>query len=126
MVQRFNRRHSGGVKCEDGKISNGRVDFYVDDLYLVCWLPLVVVVLLHPSVNTFPLTLQGSNNVFVPTRAGRLFVGLWAPDNTNWANWPDYWGGGYPGDGEYYLTHAYISEIRVSAIGLSHYTTGAF
>lgn len=28
--------HTGGIDCH-GKIHPGRVDFYVDDMYMVCW-----------------------------------------------------------------------------------------
>lgn len=62
----------------------------------------------------------GSNNVFVPTRGSRLFIGSWAPagaqegatQDPSWANWPDDWGG-RPGDGKFYTSHTYISEVKV-------------
>lgn len=82
--------HSGGVKRPDGSVTPGHVDFYVDDIFM------------------------GSNNVFVPTRASRLTFGMWAnSENIAWNNWPDDWSG-VPGDGFFYLTHAYVSEVKIS------------
>jgi hypothetical protein len=86
---------------------------------------------------------QGTNNVFVPTRASRLVFGQWAnSENVGWNNWyadsrpcwsalpggrrdcvvdtragcrPDDWAG-VPGDGFFYLAHAYISEVKVRVL----------
>ena len=84
--------HTGGGDCQ------ARVDFYVDGIFL------------------------GSNNVYVPTRASRLLISNWpsqAEDDggkqmPNWSNWPDNWGGGRPGDGVFYTSHTYISEIKIT------------
>ena len=86
--------HTGGGK------EDSRVDFYVDDVHI------------------------GTNNVFVPTRGSRFVLSHWAPEQTaasdptdtvnpKWANFPDDWGG-KPGDGLYYLSHTYVSEVRIS------------
>lgn len=57
---------------------------------------------------------QGTNNVFVPTRASRLTISNWgATSHYSWNNWPDNWGGGRPNDGQNYLQHTYVSEIKV-------------
>lgn len=86
--------HTGGGTCKDGTKAEARVDFYVDDVYM------------------------GTNNVFVPTRASKLVIGSWYSAGTNgeatWNNWPDNWGGGTPGDQQFYLAHTYISEIRAT------------
>eukprot|EP00949_MAST-11_sp_MAST-11-sp1_P000122 g122.t1 len=88
--------HTGGPGVQGG----ARVDFYVDDVLI------------------------GTNNVFVPTRGSRFVISHWAPEQTaasdpgdsvnpKWANFPDNWGG-EPGDGLFYLSHTYISEIKIT------------
>ena len=87
--------HTGGPDCE------ARVDFYVDDVLLA------------------------TNNAMVPTRGSRLVIGAWAPNkasptgwndefNAEWTNFPDHWGDGEPGDGLSYLSHVYVSEVKIT------------
>ena len=87
--------HTGGADCE------ARVDFYVDDVLLA------------------------TNNVMVPTRGSRFVFGSWGPEkgsvtsstdkfNNEWVNFPDFWGNGVPGDGKSYLSHVYVSEVKIT------------
>ena len=87
--------HTGGTDCE------ARVDFYVDDILLA------------------------TNNVMVPTRGSRFVFGSWGPEkgaatsasgkfNNEWTNFPDFWGNGQPGDGKSYLSHVYVSEVKIT------------
>ena len=87
--------HTGGPDCE------ARVDFYVDDILL------------------------SSNNVMVPTRGSRFVFGSWGPEkgaatstagkfNNEWTNFPDFWGNGRPGDQKSYLSHVYVSEVKIT------------
>ena len=87
--------HTGGPNCE------ARVDFYVDDVLLT------------------------TNNVMVPTRGSRFVFGSWGPEkgaatsasgkfNNEWTNFPDFWGNGKPGDGKSYLSHVYVSEVKIT------------
>jgi hypothetical protein len=87
--------HTGGPDCE------ARVDFYVDDVLLA------------------------TNNVMVPTRGSRFVFGSWGPNkgdatstagkfNNEWTNFPDFWGNGVPGDGKSYLSHVYVSEVKIT------------
>lgn len=87
--------HTGGPDCE------ARVDFYVDDVLLA------------------------TNNAMVPTRGSRLVIGAWAPNkasptgwadefNAEWTNFPDHWGDGEPGDKLSYLSHVYVSEVKIT------------
>lgn len=60
---------------------------------------------------------QGTNNVFTPTRAGHVVVAHWPAEQLEWNNYPDDWAG-EPGDHGWYLSHSYVSEIRVRAPAL--------
>lgn len=58
----------------------------------------------------------GTNNVFSPTRGGRLTIAHWGPLDKNalWNGRPNNWQGGVPGDGKEYNSTVYISEINVT------------
>jgi len=70
----------------DGNDGSSYVDFYIDDIYL------------------------GTNNAFVPTRAGRLWIALW---EGAWNGNVNNWGGGVPGDGKVYLQETLVSHVRI-------------
>lgn len=69
---------------------HGRVDFFVDGQYL------------------------GTNNVFAPTRAGRLFIAHWPTNNREWNGVPNDWGGGRAGDGKERSVETRISLVRIT------------
>ena len=71
----------------NGTASPGYVDFYIDGVYL------------------------GTNNVFVPTRASRLWIALW---EGSWNGDMNDWGGGSPGDGKSYSQEVLISHVTVT------------
>ena len=68
----------------------GHVDFFVDGQYL------------------------GTNNVFSPTRAGRLFIAHWPSNNKRWNDAPNDWGGGHPGDGLEHSIETRVSLVRIT------------
>ena len=75
-----------------GTKTPGRVDFYFDDKYM------------------------GTNNAYVPTRGGRLYVAHWYPASKNniWNGPANDWEGGKAGDGKIYTMNTLISSITVT------------
>ena len=83
---RFDWHTGSGVE------SPGRVDFYFDNIYM------------------------GTNNAYVPTRGGRLYIAHWYPASKNniWNGAANDWGGGTPGDGKVYSMDTFISSVTVT------------
>jgi hypothetical protein len=78
-----------GTSSAGGSPTDAYVNTYIDGVYL------------------------GTNNAFVPTRAGRLWMAL-LPAGSGWNGYPDNWGGGVPGDGKSYTETVLVDFVSIT------------